>query len=450
MDPLDKPRRADTQPATPQVAGGEAADTAEAPKAPGERQDLSKDTAEDLKVDDLLDKSIPSKLADEVEKLAEEKGCKGSELVTFLVAILRMGGGLADMVTNFVPSSFQKKLDTHEKLKDETLSESEQNEIKKGEIKDPKLTDSDKEKLKELHFQKAYTQVACKLLGIKEVGNPLILAARLKHSAEKGNKHYQESSFEEIKANGMAKGTVLMRVKGDPSDPFRVQEKFGYMVFVAINKEEYRGYDPESGGIKTFNIKDKESPINVHDMANIPLAMAFVPTFITDVDYSRQNADKINPEIDKSEIALKLKKTDELIDPVLKVIENFESELSDTPDSSSISRILKDFELLKNVEELDKNFEENKIYKDFFVSRYKDKKDQFENGEKVLNNLALYMEKYVNSEALKKGEHIEKKSLSETPEAIVDDYRKNISNLGNFISNFDRVKKFLYTAEDKK
>lgn len=449
MDPLDKPRRADVTPAAPQTAGGEAAETEEAPKEPGERQDLSKDTAEDLKVEDLLDKSIPSKLADEVEKVAEEKGCKG-ELVSFLVAILRMGGNLADMVTNFVPSSFQKKLDTHEKLKDETLSENEQNEIKKGEIKDPKLTDSDKEKLKELHFQKAYTQVACNLLGIKEVENPLVLAARLKHSSEKDNKHYQESSFEEIKANGMAKGTVLMRVKGDPSDPFRVQEKFGYMVFVAINKEEYRGYDPESGGIKTFNIKDKESPINIHDMANIPLAMAFVPTFITDVEYSRQNADKINPEIDKSEIALKLKKTDDLMNPILGVMENFESELGDTPDSSSISRILKSFELLKNIVELDKNFEENKMYKEFFTSRYKEKKEQFENGAKILNDLALYMEKYVNSEALKKGEHIEGSSPSGNPETLAADYEKNINNLRNYISNFDRVKKFLYTAEDKK
>lgn len=389
----------------------------------GELEDLSKKPAEELVV-----KNTCREWADEVEKAVTENPDMKGPLSTFVIMALRIGGDIASLMEKYMPFKFEEGLEK-EPLKEISLNKEEKETVSKGEIIDKDLT----KELEGLHFEKASTKVACRILGIKEVSDPRVLAASLKHAKEtkkeKDFHYYKTANVQQLKANGLVEGMVLMGLKIGSFDFKELPNEIGYMTFVAIDKDHYCGFDPESGEVKTFDINDKKSPINFKDLSTFTLA--FVPTFVTgETAYFKDKADQMEPEIDKSPIGASLKITDDLILPVFSSLETFERELSNSsPYAGSIARIYEKFETLEKLEELDRFFEANATKKEYFVSRYKGYKEKMDNLKVILEKLSAYLAVYSLSVDGKNPENGRKADKAKT-----------------LIGIFDKIYKFLYTT----
>lgn len=193
------------------------------------------------------------------EKEAKRLGLEGSPItngIKTIFALMAMYSHVGDLVGG----NYIERLDNDENLKNQRFSQEDLEKIlaakKPAELPIP----SDAETLKKKGGSVASTIHACSTLwGISGISDPDILSAKLHHAEKKvGDEnvsYYRSATFNELTAQGMPYGTVLV-FNPDISKADKI------VAYATGKGNECQYFDAASGALKTFSLADENSPIS--------------------------------------------------------------------------------------------------------------------------------------------------------------------------------------------
>lgn len=228
------------------------------------------------------------------EKEAKRLGLEGpiTDGIKTIFALMAMYAHVGDLV----PGSYVRRLDTDENLKNQKFSEEDSEKILAAEKPAELPVPSDAETLKQKGLAAASTIHACRTLwGINGIEDPDILSAKLRHAEKKvGDEsvaYYRSATFDELTAQGMPYGTVLVF---NPD----ISKADNIVAYATGKGTECQYFDAENGSVKIFNLAtadgkaDENSPIS-----SFNLLTAFVPRFNSDPDWFKDNTDKLDARV---------------------------------------------------------------------------------------------------------------------------------------------------------
>lgn len=295
--------------ATAEAAPGSAARSgaSEAPAADLTKPQQSPDEGKPKEADDkgilegVLDAAENGTLPDNkwsrtlkaYDKEAKRLGLEGSPLtngIRTIFALMAMYSHIGDLV----PGSYVGRLDTDDNLKNQKLSEEDLAKILAAKKPDKLPAPADAETLKKKGLGAASTIHACQTLwGISGIDSPDVLSAKLRHAEktidDENVPYYRSPTFDELTAQGMPYGTVLV---------FKLGFADTIVAYATGNGTECQYFDAESGALKTFSLAtadgkaDENSPIS-----SFNLLTAFVPKFNSDPDWFKDNTDKLEARV---------------------------------------------------------------------------------------------------------------------------------------------------------
>lgn len=229
------------------------------------------------------------------DKEAKRLGLEGSPLtngIRTIFALMAMYSHVGDLVGG----NYVERLDNDDNLKNQKLSDDDLAKILAAKKPDKLPAPANAETLKKKGLGAASTIHACQTLwGISGISDPDVLSAKLHHAEKKvGDEnvpYYRSPTFNELTAQGMPYGTVLV-FKPD----FLKADTI--VAYATGNGTECQYFDAESGSVKTFSLAtadgqaDDKSPIS-----SFNLLTAFVPKFNSDPDWFKDNTDKLEPKV---------------------------------------------------------------------------------------------------------------------------------------------------------
>lgn len=298
------PERPTAEGAAPEAAPSPAArsDASDAPAAELADQPEEADDKPEGFLEGALDAAEKGELPDNkwsrtlkaYEKEAKRLGLEGpiTDGIKTIFALMAMYSHIGDLV----PGSYVGRLDNDENLKTQKFSEQDLGKVLAAEKPAELPAPTDAEALKKKGLGAASTIHACRTLwGISGISDPNVLSAKLRHAEKKVDDenvpYYRSATFDELTAQGMPYGTVLIF---NPD----IRNADNVVAYATGNGTECQYFDAESGSVKTFNLTtadgkaDENSPIS-----SFNLLTAFVPKFNSDPDWFKDNTDKLDARV---------------------------------------------------------------------------------------------------------------------------------------------------------